>query len=164
MPVQPDTFRKALGHFASGVTVVTMASDVRKTGLTVSAFSSVSLEPPLILVCINKDSNALDLLRETKVFAVNFLASDQTAVSNQFASRTDDKFQSIPYHASPMGAPILDHALGYVECTLVQEVEAGDHCVYIGQVESADVDDSKQPLLYYHGRYESLAAADARRS
>lgn len=156
MPVNSDSFKQALGRFASGVTIVTAADGDRLSGLTVSAFSSVSLDPPLVLICINKQSSAVDTLRSGQVFAVNFLSDEQVALSNHFASRTTDKFSDSTYHLGSLGAPILEGCLAHLECSLVQEIDAGDHYVYIGQVESSDLDDTKRPLLYYHGRYETL--------
>jgi 3-hydroxy-9,10-secoandrosta-1,3,5(10)-triene-9,17-dione monooxygenase reductase component len=157
MPVNADEFRSALGHFASGVTVVTMADETRKTGLTVSAFSSVSLNPPYVLVCIDKHSSTLDTLRASKAFVINILSEDQVDVSNQFASRSDDKFSGVKHHVGQVGAPILEDTVAFIECNLVQEIDAGDHFVFLGQVEDANVDISKQPLLYYHGKYRSIS-------
>ncbi|OFW77691.1 MAG: hypothetical protein A2201_00125 [Alicyclobacillus sp. RIFOXYA1_FULL_53_8] len=159
MPVNSDSFKQALGRFASGVTIVTTADGERLSGLTVSAFSSVSLDPPLVLVCINKQSSAVDTLRSGRVFAVNFLSDEQIALSNHFASRTTDKFSDTAYHLGTLGVPILQGCLAHLEGSLVQEIDAGDHYVYIGQVEATEFDDTKQPLLYYHGRYETLHPA-----
>lgn len=104
MPVSADDFRHALGRFASGVTVVTTAVDGKLGGLTVSAFSSVSLDPPYILICIDKRSSVIPLLRTSRVFGVNILASDQSDVSNHFASRREDKFAGVSYR---MGALVF---------------------------------------------------------
>lgn len=157
MPVNADQFRSALGHFASGVTVVTMANGDRLAGLTVSAFTSVSLNPPYVLVCIDKQSSTLDLLRAAKAFAVNLLSDNQVDLSNRFASKSEDKFSGVPYRLGQLAVPILDNTLGFVECRLVQEIDAGDHIIFMGQVEQADVNIDKQPLLYYHGKYRTLA-------
>ena len=158
MPVTSDVFRRTLGHFGSGVTVVTAATEERMAGLTVSAFSSVSLNPPLILVCIHKQSSAVDVIRDGGKFAVNLLSEEQIDVSNHFASQTPDKFQNVAVQISTFGLPILEGSLGFLECSVFQEVDAGDHYVYIGQVENAETDESKHPLLYYHGRYETLSS------
>jgi 3-hydroxy-9,10-secoandrosta-1,3,5(10)-triene-9,17-dione monooxygenase reductase component len=157
MPVNADQFRSALGHFASGVTVVTMSDGKRQVGLTVSAFSSVSLNPPYILVCIDKNSSTLDVLKSAQTFAVNLLCDNQIDLSNRFASKTDDKFSGVDHHAGQLGAPILENTLGFVECKVVQEIDAGDHFIYLGEVVDANVNIDKQPLLYYHGKYRSLA-------
>lgn len=161
MPVHSDSFKNTLGRFASGVTVVTAADGDKLAGLTVSAFSSVSLDPPYILVCISKESSAIPVLSASKAFAVNLLSDEQVAVSNRFASHKSDKFSEASYHMANQNIPVLDHCLGYLVCTLVKEIEAGDHYIYIGQVEEADVDETKRPLLYYHGHYELLDAVRA---
>ena len=157
MAVDSATFRSALGHFPSGVTVVTMAHQGVKGGLTVSAFSSLSLNPPYILVCIDKRSQTLALLRDSGAFAVNILSSTQQDVSNHFASKLDDKVSGVAHHDGTLHCPILEGTLAHLECRLVQEVDAGDHFIYIGEVEDASVDPVKSPLLYYHGTYGNFA-------
>jgi flavin reductase (DIM6/NTAB) family NADH-FMN oxidoreductase RutF len=157
MPVNSETFRRALGRFASGVTVVTTSDGTQRAGLTVSAFCSVSLTPPYILVCIDQRSQAIDILRRSCRFAVNFLAEEQSDLSTHFASKLPDKFSGVPYRLGALGVPLLDDTLGYLECTLVQEIPAGDHFIYVGQVEYADVNDAKRPLLYYHSQYQSVS-------
>lgn len=157
MPVNAEQFRRALGHFASGVTVVTMADASRQTGLTVSAFSSVSLNPPYVLVCIDKQSSTVDTLRSAKAFAVNILSANQVDLSNRFASRSDDKFSGVNVRTGRLGIPLLEGTLGSVECSLFKEIDAGDHYIFLGLVEHADVDDTQTPLLYYHGSYRTLA-------
>jgi 3-hydroxy-9,10-secoandrosta-1,3,5(10)-triene-9,17-dione monooxygenase reductase component len=153
MPVSSEEFRHALGRFASGVTVVTAISQQRDLGLTVSAFCSVSLTPPYILVCIDKRSSAVSVMESTKTFGVNFLAEDQRNLSNHFASKLEDKFADVDWFHGELGMPLLKNALAQLECRVVQAVEAGDHILFIGEVESAMVDDEKQPLLYFNGRY-----------
>ncbi|GGJ09933.1 flavin reductase [Alicyclobacillus cellulosilyticus] len=157
MPVTSEAFRQALSRFASGVTVVTTASGGQKAGLTVSAFSSLSLEPPYILVCIDKSSSSCAVLRSAGAFAVNILASDQAHLSQHFASRLEDKFAQVDYHPGLAGIPVLHGTLASLECRLVQELDGGDHFIYIGQVERTFVDESKSPLLYYRGQYRQLA-------
>lgn len=156
MPVTPDEFKQALGRFASGVTVVTTADNDKLGGLTVSAFSSLSLDPPYILVCIDKRSSANALIQSSRVFAVNILAKDQADLSNHFASRREDKFAGVAYHMGRLGVPILENTLAALECALVQVVDGGDHYIYIGQVEHSSVAEGKEPLLYYRGQYRSL--------
>lgn len=156
MTVDSTHFRNALGHFGSGVTVVTMAYDGKTSGLTVSAFCSVSLTPPFILVCIDKRSSTLDLARNSQAFAVNILSHDQADISNHFASKSEDKVSSVPHHLGQLGVPILEGTLAYVECKVSQEIDAGDHVIFIGEVEDAQVDESKSPLMYFHGKYGSF--------
>jgi 3-hydroxy-9,10-secoandrosta-1,3,5(10)-triene-9,17-dione monooxygenase reductase component len=157
VPVSADDFRHALGRFASGVTVVTTAVDGKLGGLTVSAFSSVSLDPPYILICIDKRSSVIPLLRTSRVYGVNILSSDQSDVSNHFASRREDKFAGVSYRIGTLGVPVLEGVLAHLECKVTQEVDGGDHFIYIGQVEHSSVDESKEPLLYFHGKYRELA-------
>lgn len=156
MPISSIQFREALGRFSSGVTVVTVASGSEKTGLTVSAFSSVSLNPPLVLVCIDKRSPSIDMIHRVKAFAVNILTDEQAAVSNQFASKTVDKFEGITHSSGPLGQPLLNNALVRMECSLWNAVDAGDHIVFFGQIESSEVNEDLQPLLYYRGQYGSF--------
>lgn len=156
MAVDEQQFKDALGRFASGVTVVTVADGDERTGLTVSAFSSLSLEPPYILICINNASSALALLERTKQFAVSILSAEQSDISNRFASHTEDKFDGIKYHLGQSGLPVLDDALVTLECALVNTFPGGDHTIYIGRVDAATVDSSKSPLLYFHGKYGEL--------
>ncbi|MCL6445935.1 MAG: flavin reductase family protein [Alicyclobacillus sp.] len=154
MPVQPETFRHALGRFASGVTVVTAVHNGEKTGLTVSAFCSLSLNPPYILVCIDKRSSSIPLIRASQVFNVNILSSEQVHLSNHFAARSEDKFSNLEHDTGKLGAPLLRDTLARLECALAREVDGGDHVIFIGQVESAEVDDAREPLLYYSGGYQ----------
>ncbi|QQE77151.1 flavin reductase family protein [Alicyclobacillus sp. SO9] len=159
MAVHADVFKHALGHFASGVTVVTLANENTKTGITVTAFCSVSLDPPYILISVNKESYSLDILKDNPMFVVNFLAANQQDVSNQFASKSKDKFQGISHHIEKLGLPVLDNTLGFLECKVVNQVSAGDHDLLIGLVENAGIDDTKRPLLYFHGTYDELKRA-----
>ncbi len=156
MAVDEQQFRNALGRFASGVTVVTIADGDEKTGLTVSAFCSLSLEPPYILICINNSSSALAMIDRTKQFAVNILAADQRDLSNRFASRSDDKFDGVKYHPGKSGLPLLNDTVATLECALVNTFPGGDHTIYVGRVDEAFIDASKSPLLYYHGQYSAF--------
>ncbi|KPV43692.1 flavin reductase family protein [Alicyclobacillus ferrooxydans] len=156
MPVTEEQFRHALGRFASGVTIVTTAYKDQLNGLTVSAFCSVSLNPPYILICVDKGSSANPAIQGAKAFAVNILTDAQSHLSNHFARRTDDKFSGVSYRLGQLGMPLLDDTLGYLECTIAQQVDAGDHYIYIGQVEHASVDSSAVPLMYYNGSYRQL--------
>jgi flavin reductase (DIM6/NTAB) family NADH-FMN oxidoreductase RutF len=156
MPVTADQFKQTLGRFASGVTVVTTADNNKLGGLTVSAFSSLSLDPPYILICIDKRSSANALIQSSRAFAVNILAKDQADLSNHFASRREDKFAGVAYRMGHLQVPVLEDTLATLECSLVQVVDGGDHHIYIGQVEHSSVDETKEPLLYYRGQYRSL--------
>ena len=153
----PDDFRRVLGHFASGVTIVsTCDADGRPTGLTASAFSSVSLEPPLILVCVDHKSQSYPAMRERGRFAVNILAADQEAVSRRFASTRLDKFDGVPHRITDLGVPLVEGAVAQLECITVSMHVEGDHTIFVGRVERAGVAGG-DPLVYSRGRYERLA-------
>ena len=157
MPVSKDEFRAALSRFISGVTVVTtLGRDPRPAGITVSAFSSVSLDPPLVLACIDKRASLHDHLTEGRYFAVNILAEDQQGVSRLFASKDEDRFDGARYRWGTSGAPLLDGALAYIECRVVHAYPGGDHTIVVGEVESTGTAEHK-PLLYYRGGYTHLS-------
>ena len=158
MPVTPDEFRDALGRWASGVTIVTSRSGERVHGMTVSAFSSVSLDPPLVLVCADKSSDTCTLIAESGVFAVNILAHGQDALSQRFAAQVDEarRFEGIAVESAVTGAPLL-RGLASLDCTLVAAHDAGDHVIYIGRVEALRHSPDAQPLLYYRGAYRKLS-------
>ena len=154
--VTADDFRKVLGHFASGVTVIsTCDSDGRPTGLTASAFTSLSLEPPLILVCVAHKSQSYPSIVERGRFAVNFMRREQEDISRKFATSRLDKFDGVPHRISELGLPILTEALAYVECVIVATHIEGDHTIFIGRVDGCGTTDG-MPLMYYRGKYESL--------
>jgi flavin reductase (DIM6/NTAB) family NADH-FMN oxidoreductase RutF len=153
MPVGKQEFRTALGHFASTVTVVTVrCADGRLAGITVTAFSSLSLEPPLVLICIDRRAFLHDHLQVGNAFAVNMLAENQEVLSRRFAASDPDQFRGVGYVDGLEGVPLLDDVLAVVECRVVAEQSGGDHTIFVGQVESTRVTDGK-PLLYYRGGY-----------
>jgi flavin reductase (DIM6/NTAB) family NADH-FMN oxidoreductase RutF len=152
------TFRNALGRFATGVAVVTAIADGgRPVGVTVSALSSLSLKPPLILVCLDHRTADFATFAEGACFAVNILADDQRAVSELFATRRDDKFQDIAWESAANGCPLLAGCLVRLECRRTATHEGGDHLIIVGEVERAQVRDGL-PLLYFRGRYARLGA------
>ncbi|MEI8572761.1 flavin reductase [Methylomonas sp. LW13] len=162
MSVEAKEFKNALKLWASGVTVVTtQGRDNQPRGMTATAFSSVSVEPPQILVCLNQATDTGAALLESRRFAVNILNSAQEDVSNQFAGSTtqEQRFASIAWQAGENGAPILNEALAVLECRVVQQVQAGSHWVIIGEVDSV-VCREGEPLLYYHSAYRTVAAQD----
>jgi len=156
MSVDQSAFRAVLGRFATGVTVVT-AVDRRKrdVGMTVSALSSVSLEPPLVLICIAHDASIYNSLSKATHFIANILCEGQEAVARRFAERGTNRFDGIGYDRGQNGAAVLLETLGYIECEVVARHEAGDHDVIIGEVEVAVANEGK-PLLYYRGGYAQL--------
>ncbi len=150
--IDDAAFLDVMGNVAASVTVVTAMHEGQPYGLTVSAFSSVSRNPPLVLVCIDKGSNSLDALRSSGGFTVNFLAEGADDAAMTFASRADDKFDAVP-HRGPRHAvagPVLaDHAVAYFECSTDQEIDAGDHWVFIGRVLHGEKLDDRAPLVYW---------------
>ena len=161
MVIAPDAFRRALGHFATGVTVVTTCdSDGRPTGLTASAFSSVSLDPPLVLVCVDHKAQSYPALLERGRFAVNVLRRDQEMVSRRFASTRLDKFDGVPFRMSALSLPLIDEALMQLECVTVSTHLEGDHTILVGRVEHTHVG-SGEPLIYYRGQYDRLSGANS---
>jgi len=155
--IDPDTFRSVLGRFASGITVVTTRDgEGGHCGMTVSAFCSVSLVPPLVLVCVDHIASMHDMLLRASHFAVNILAADQEALSRRFSGPDEHKrFDGVGYTRGQSGAALLDDALAHLECRLVAHHEAGDHTIVVGEVESATPFPDR-PLLYYRGGYAQL--------
>ncbi|RWU22928.1 flavin oxidoreductase [Pseudomonas alkylphenolica] len=149
-------FRRALGNFATGVTVVTAASaDGRKVGVTANSFNSVSLEPPLILWSIDKRSSSHEVFEAASHFAVNVLAADQIDLSNNFAKPKDDRFAGIEFEVGEGGAPLLVDCAARFHCEKYQQVDGGDHWIMIGKVVAFD-DCGRSPLLYHQGAYSMV--------
>lgn len=150
-------FREVLGHFASGVTVVTSTAGGEPVGLTCQSFASVSLDPPLVMFIPARTSRAWPLIKRSGHFCVNVLAGDQTGLSDVFASKGADKFAGVGWSPSKTGCPQIDGAVAYVDCSIHAVHEAGDHYVVIGRVHDMDVNGSvDDPLLYFRGEYRSL--------
>jgi 3-hydroxy-9,10-secoandrosta-1,3,5(10)-triene-9,17-dione monooxygenase reductase component len=149
-------FRDVLGRFCSGVTVVTAMSGGTPVGMTCQSFSSVSLNPPLVMFIPARTSRAWPLMQRAGRFCVNFLAADQTDLSDVMASRGVDKFAGVPWHrSSATGSPLLDDSLGYVDCTIHAVHEAGDHFVVIGRVQDLALGSDRDPLLFFQGQYHT---------
>jgi 3-hydroxy-9,10-secoandrosta-1,3,5(10)-triene-9,17-dione monooxygenase reductase component len=149
-------FRDVLGHFASGVCVVTAVSGGHPVGLTCQSFSSVSLDPPLVLFVPARTSRAWPLIQRAGKFCVNILAAEQAAVSNPMASRGADKFAGIDWTpAEATGSPVLPGVLGHLDCSIHAVHEAGDHMIVIGRVLHLEAVDG-DPLLFYRGAYRGL--------
>ena len=152
----PRTLRDALGCFATGVTVVTCLKDGAPAGLTVNSFTSVSLEPPLLLVCIHKKAASADALIGASCFAINVLQTHQQPASITFSTRVEDRFGSTPWSCGDGGAPILKDSLCVFECERFAVYDGGDHYILVGRVVKASFDASLDPLLYFRGRYRRL--------
>ncbi|HVB20726.1 MAG TPA: flavin reductase family protein [Ktedonobacteraceae bacterium] len=184
MTIEKDFFRQVMGQFATGVSVVTTSSKGTMAGLTVNAFCSVSLDPPLVLICVDLSSTTLPSIRESGVFAVNILTNEQERLSQCFATSTPERYEYFchaDYHAAATGSPILDGVLAFIDTRVVAEYPAGDHVIFLGQVvamgtdgravfadeevtantnltEYADktTDTDTLPLTYYRGHYRHL--------
>ena len=156
MPVTPDDFRAALSRFPSGITVVTSRSSAGDLhGITVSAFCSVSLNPPLVLVCIEKTTGSHHAVRESGFFVVNILAAGQDEISERFSLPVSNKFDGASYAVGIAGVPVLTDALVILECRLASAYEGGDHTIFVGEVENLSIKDG-DPLVYFHGNYRDL--------
>jgi len=155
--VDQAQFRQLLGRFATGVTVIT-ARDAsgRPHGMTANSLSSVSLEPPLLLLSIDHEAAMHGLLVTVPRFAINILASDQETVSRRFAQDREERFDGIGYQESPRGLILLDGALAHIECERAATHEAGDHTILVGRVVAGSAVDGR-PLCYFRGGYASLA-------
>ena len=157
MTIEKEFFRQVMGQFATGVTVVATATNAGLSGLTVNSFTSVSLDPPLVLVCIDLTSHTLPFLRASGHFAVSFLTNEQEALSRCFATTSAeryDRFCQAPYHVAATGSPILDGALAFVDTRIVAEYPGGDHAIFIGQVEAMGTD-GKAQFLNAEGKVRS---------
>ena len=154
-------YRAAVGAFATGVTVVTTRGEEHAYGMTANAFSSVSLDPPLVLVCVISHSDGSAHITTNGCFAVNVLGASQEPLSRYFSSRERpkgrDAFKEVPHRLSVTGSPILEGAVAYVDCRLHAEHEAGDHQVYIGEVLDIGWDPEGRPLLFHGGQYRLIS-------
>lgn len=167
MQVAPEIFRQVMGHFATGVTVVTALDGERPQGITVNALSSVSLEPALVMVALDRRRFITPTVRATGRYAVNILAEDQQDLSDCFAGAdvtpSRDEFCGARWHPGETGLPLLDGALAALECTVVETFSAGDHDLFIGRVDALRSDagsgDAREPLLYYRRRYLRIERA-----
>ena len=156
MAIDPDEFRAVLGRFASGVTVLTACdTEGRDHGMTVSAFCSASLVPPLVLACIDRSADMYDVLRSATHFGISILAEGQEALSRRFAELEAGRFDGIGYSRSESGVVLLDDALGHMDCRRVDRYDAGDHAICVGEVEWSRSHQGT-PLLYYRGGYTQL--------
>jgi flavin reductase (DIM6/NTAB) family NADH-FMN oxidoreductase RutF len=143
-----------MGSFAAGVTVVTVCHEGRLVGTTVSAFSSVSMDPPLVMVCLKRDGRTLAALSQARTFCVNILASDQADLAHRFAkSGADDRFALTAVEAGICGAPLLAGATAVVECELHAAHDGGDHEILVGRVLRVVTDETKTPLVYVRGGF-----------
>jgi flavin reductase (DIM6/NTAB) family NADH-FMN oxidoreductase RutF len=156
LSVSPDEFRSVLGRFPSGVTVVTTkAADGSDQGMTVSAFCSLSLEPPLVLICVEKTASVHEALTRAPGFVVNVLSAKQEQIARRFSIVDIDRFEGVGFSRSGSGCAVLDDALAVIECNTSALQDGGDHTIIIGEVEAGRAE-TGSPLLYYRGGYAQL--------
>ena len=155
--INKDAFKAVMGSFAAAVTVVTTQdAQGKRWGMTATAFSSLSLDPPLGLVCIDKRAGCHAAISAAGKFAVSMLTEAQEDLSNRFASRADDKFEGVASRAGDVtGCPLLEGALAWMECELVSVLPGGDHAIFVGRLVGSGTADGK-PLLYWRGKYAGL--------
>lgn len=155
MAIDDATFKLAMSHFASGVTVVTTEHDGRQFGMTVASFASLSLHPPLVLICVEKTVKTHDAIVAAGKFGISILAADQGEISSRFASRRDDKFEGIALDRGDDGVPLIAGSLTSLECRLYAQLPGGDHTIFIGEVTGVRTRDG-QPLLYFRSGYREM--------
>src|SRR5258708_29761874 len=149
--VDRERFRSVMGDFASGVTIITARHEGIDYGLTASAVSSLSLDPPMLLICLNKTSNTQKAIAQSQVFAVNMLRETQSEVARQFASSHPDKFSGMSVSYGALGVPLLADTLATIECRVTAEVTGGTHSVFLAEVKTAQAAEG-MPLTYFRGR------------
>jgi flavin reductase (DIM6/NTAB) family NADH-FMN oxidoreductase RutF len=156
--VDSAQFRTILGHFATGVTVVTGHGDGGPAGLAANSFTSVSLDPPLVLVCMAHTSSTWPAIRGSGYFAVNILGEHQEETCRRFGARTGDRFEGVGWAAGKTGSPILHDAIAYVDCVIDAEHDAGDHVIVVGRVVDMGLPAEGGPLLFWRGGYAQLGS------
>jgi flavin reductase (DIM6/NTAB) family NADH-FMN oxidoreductase RutF len=155
-PVASELFRRACGRFPKGVAIAG-AVDAEGTphGLTVSSFTSVSLSPPLVLICLGHEVTSIDVFREASHFGISLLREDQCEISERFARKGEDRFDGLEWRRGETGVPLLEGALATMECAVRQRIAAGDHDIFVGEMVRAEVGDGT-PLVHFGGAYRRL--------
>lgn len=158
--VDPERMRRAMGRFASGVTIITTRDDGNNYGLTASAVSSLSLDPPMLLICVKKTSHTRDALVRSQVFAVNILREHQSELARRFASSRLNKFESLSISYGALGAPLLSDMLATLECRITAEVPGATHSIFLAEVHSAQANEG-MPLISFRGKMGRIAFMSA---
>ncbi|HYO77139.1 MAG TPA: flavin reductase family protein [Thermoanaerobaculia bacterium] len=156
MPLDEATFKLAMSHFASGVTIVTTEHEGRPYGMTVASFASLSLHPPLVLVCIEKSVKTHEALSAACAFGVSILGASQQAVSGRFASKRDDKFDGVSVRRGELDVPLIEGAICTLECRVHSKLEGGDHTIFVGEVVDAQTTE-EAPLVYFRSAYREIS-------
>jgi flavin reductase (DIM6/NTAB) family NADH-FMN oxidoreductase RutF len=155
--IDPKELRRLMGQFATGVTIITTRDvEGRPYGLTANAFTSLSLDPPLVLICIDRKAETFSHFYASRCFVVNVLTDAQQDLSARFAKSGGFKFEGIAYETNAVGVPVLDGTLAHLECALTETHEAGDHVIHVGRVENFAIRGGR-PLLFFQGKYRELA-------
>ena len=164
-PTSPDTggidaahYRNVLGHFPTGVTIITGKHEDSPVGMAIGSFSSVSLEPPLVLFCPQKSSSSWPLIEASGAFCANILSSEQEDLCRVMASKSADKFEGVGWRPGASGSPVLNDVLGWIDCTIERVHDEGDHFVVIGRVLELDAANEGLPLVFYRGGYGRFSA------
>ena len=162
MPVDPNMFRHIVGHYPTGVCVIsTMSDEGVPIGMAVGTFTSVSLDPPLVAFLPSKASRSWSAIERARQFCVSVLADDQEWLCARFASKLENKFQDVSHRLSEAGLPVLDEALAWIDCSLHAVHEAGDHLIVLGEVRALAIARQTGPLIFYRGGYGTFAPRDA---
>jgi flavin reductase (DIM6/NTAB) family NADH-FMN oxidoreductase RutF len=158
MAIDKDEFRRALGNFLTGVTIITTATDDNEVyGMTANSFNSVSLDPPLVLFSIARNADCFDAFEGAGAFAVNILRLGQDEVSTRFATKNIDKWEGTEFELGDNGCPVLKGAIATFECSVEKRIDGGDHVIYLGRVQAIASEDDAEPLAFFKGRYAKLA-------
>lgn len=156
MALDPKEQRRILGKFATGVTVASTKIGDETWGMTANAVTSLSLDPPLVILCVQKDSQSLDKFKDGGCYALSILAADQQELSDRFAFKGPKDFSGLDTKTAETGAPILNGSLGWVDCKLKEILPGGDHDIFIGEIVAGEAPEGGEPLLYYGGKYAKL--------
>lgn len=150
--IDETQFKHVIGHFTTGVSVITVRNNGIDFGITASAVSSVSVEPPMLLVCVNKSTGTCHAIAGAKSFTVNIMKETQTELALRFARANTDKFSEVDFTYGHLGNPVLEDTLATLECRVVEEVNGGTHTVFLAEVQTAEAADG-EPLVYYRGKF-----------
>ena len=160
MTVDPMEFRSIVGHFTTGVTIITTADGDQLQGMTANAIASLSLDPTLVLVCVDKTTHTHGVIERGGVFTINILGEHQEDVSRLFARRGEPETGTLRgalFRLGETGSPILDDCLAFIECRVVEMLEGGDHSIFLGEVVAESVVEEMRPLVFFRGKYRTLA-------
>ena len=160
-PVSAAVMREVLGHFVSGIVVITAGGPDGPLGFTCQSFASLSLDPPLVTFAPSRTSTTWPRIREVGSFCVNVLAADHQELSTGFARSGVDKFEGVPWWAGPSGSPVLEGVSAWIDCSFWSEYDGGDHTIVVGRVRDLGAEPARLPLLYYRGRYGVSADPEA---